>query len=246
MIVLWKGARLGACLVALGACSTTSSAVDAGDAGGTPNNILKCGNGTLTGVARATDVITIGPIANATLSAPGCTTAISDDRGYVQVAIDPGVVLKLSATADNYVNAYAEITVLKGGFNETGADYKKSDSANLIPQLSTSNGYLFVGVGGDGSDGGPCSSGTGAAVSVDGHAELKPSYLSDQKTIDPNGTATEGFGTLFGPMPPGTYSVTATKTGCKSAGGGDAYFSYATSTTVVANFVTLLPMRLTP
>ena len=47
-------------------------------------------------------------------------------------------------------------------------------------------------------------------------------------------------------MPPGTYSVSATKTGCKSTGGGDAYFSYATSTTVVANFVSLLPMRLTP
>lgn len=246
MRTLWK-LGLGSVSLLVAACTSSSpSGADAGDSGPATTNTFKCGSGSATGISRATDVVTLGPIAGATLSAPGCTTATTDDRGYLQVAVDPGVLLKLSVMADGYVNAYAEFTVLKGGFNETGSDYKKSDITGVAPQWSTSMGYVFVAVGGDGSDGGPCSTAMGAAVSIDGHPELKPSYLKDLKTIDPNGTSPEGFGTLFGPMPPGAYSVSATKAGCKTVSGGDEYFSYTTTTTVLANFVSLAPIRIAP
>lgn len=245
MVGVRTTALCGACLFV--ACSSSSPAgSDAGDDGGS-SNTLSCGNASITGQVRATDVISLGPITGATISAPGCSTTTTDDHGFVQIAADPNFLLKLSATAPGYVNAYAEITILKGGFAETGADYATSDAAAVIPQLSTSNGYLFVGVGGDGSDAGPCAAGTGASVSIDGHPELTPQYLKDQKTIDSSGTATEGFGTLFGPMPPGPYSISATKTGgCTSTGSNDGYFSYAPSTTVVANTVTLVSLKLTP
>ena len=237
---LGRAATLAVGLVLVVACSSSSS----GGGGGASSNSLTCGNGSLSGQARATDVVSLGPIAGATVSAPGCTTATTDDRGYITAASDPGLLIKLSLTASGYVNAYTEVTVLQAGFAETGADYKATDAANLISQLSSSSGYLYVGVGGDGSDGGPCSSGTGATVSLDGHPELAPSYLTNQTTIDTSGTATEGFGTIFGPMPPGSYSMTATKTGCKSVGRNDGYFAWGTTMTVSANTASIAELQL--
>jgi hypothetical protein len=116
----------------------------------------------------------------------------------------------------------------------------------LVPMLSDSNGYVFVAVGGDDSDGGPCADGKGTTVSVNGHPEIKPGYLSALTTIDPAGTATEGFGAVLGPMPPGTYEIIGTKTGCKAVGHNDGFISWGTSTTVAGGTVSIIPMDLAP
>jgi hypothetical protein len=179
------------------------------------------------------------------VTAPGCTTATTDDRGYISVAVDPGF-LKVSFSASGYVKAYTEETVSKGGFAETGADYPDSAKAALVPMLSDSNGYVFVIFGGDGSDGGPCADAKGTAVSVNGHPEIKAGYLSGLTTIDPAGTGVEGFGAVLGPLPPGTYQIDGTKTGCKTVGRNDGYLSWGTSTTVVGGTVSVAPLALAP
>ena len=245
MSVRWgsRWAVGAACLLA--ACSSSSSPGN-GDGGSASGNNFTCGGGSLTGQARATDVMSLGPIAGATVSAPGCTTAVTDDRGYVTAASDPGLVIKLSLSASGYVNAYSEFSVVKSGFQESGADYATSAATNLIPQLSSTNGYIFISTSGDGSDGGACSDGKGSSLTVKDHPELTPAYLSSQTTIDTTLTATAGFGTLFGPMPPGTYEVDGTKTGCKTVGHNDGYFQFNASSAVLANTVTLFSLQLTP
>src|SRR5271166_4931158 len=93
---------LAACL----ACSSSSShgAAPSGGDGGTGDdsstaNSFTCGKGTVTGTLRATDPNGLGPVAGVKLSAPGCTTAVSDERGYVNVATDPSFVINLDITA---------------------------------------------------------------------------------------------------------------------------------------------------
>jgi hypothetical protein len=244
------------CVVGVAACSSSSSkgtssssssgssGSGSGGEGGASSNLFSCGSGSLTGQVRLTDVTSLGPIAGATVSGPGCTTATTDERGYFQAASDPGFVVKGTFSASGYVNGYVELTVHKAGFSESGADFSSAAAAAIFPQISGPNGYVYALIGGDGSDGGPCAASTGSTLSIKGHPELAPSYLKTQTTIDATLTATAGFGAVFGPVPPGDYEVDATKTGCVSVGRDDGYFAFNNSAVVSANTVSVVAVTL--
>jgi hypothetical protein len=225
-------------------CSSSSSA-SAADAG-TPNNTFKCGGGAYKGIVRITDPKSLGPVAGAVLAGAGCETATADDRGYVNVASDPGLLVKFTVQTAGYLNEYAEITLLKDQYNATTFEFEESTKTTLFTPWSDANGFILVATSGDGSDGGPCAEGKGSTVSVKGHPEIAVAYLSDNNTRSTTLTSTAGFGTVLGPMPPGTYELLATKTGCKGVGSNDGTSAFGTSTSVLANTLTGHLLQLAP
>lgn len=235
---------LVACAAACGSSSGGSAEVP-GDGGGT-SNVLKCGHGSLVGSARGTDANDLGPIAGATVSAPGCTTAVTDGRGYVVVQTDPGFLMKLDVTASGYVHEHAEVSLPTGatnGFALTGSAYPESAKTTLFQGWDDSKGYLLVFAEAL-ADGGTCGSPEGISLSVKGHPELTPIYMKDLNTPDPALTSTAAAtttvgGAVFGPMAPGDYEIEGTKAGCQVSPLSSAEWVFNASVGVEAGAVTL-------
>jgi hypothetical protein len=234
---------VAASVVSLLGCSSSSGG---GGNAGASNNFV-CGNGSISGTGRATDPNGLAPVPNATASAPGCTTAVTDDRGYIQIATDPGLVIKLDVSASGHVNEHAEFAVLKDGFALTGYLFEGSVKSGLLPGWSDSQGYIAVLISSSsGGDGGSCTN-DGVTVSVKGHPEIPASYLKDLSTLDPTLTATGSLGAaVLGPVPPGTYEVDGAKTGCTVSPSTGAYFQFQTTFAVAAGTLSLQSMQIGP
>jgi len=232
----------------LPACSSSSNKNGGGGSGdgGTANNDFSCGGGSISGTGRATDPTTgLGPVVGATVSAPGCTTAVTDDRGYVTASTDPGFMIKLDLSNTGYMNEHAEFAALTNGFAATGYMYPDTIKTTILAGWTESEGYLAVAVSGDGSDGGPCSTADGVTLSVNGHPEIKAIYLKDQETVDPTLTATGSIGIGgLGPVPPGNYEVDGTKTGCTSGPLNNGTFQFNSTVDVSAGVLTLQDISL--
>ena len=215
-------AALAVCAAGCSSSSGGSSApTDGGGGDGAVSNVFTCGKGSLSGTARATDPNGLGPVAGATVSAPGCTTAVTDGRGYVTVNTDPGLLIKLDVSASGYMNEHAEFYVPSGapaGFNLTGWAYATTTKTTVFKGWTDSDGYVGALVTAMG-DGGACASPAGITLSVKSHPELKAVYLKDPMTPDTTLAATVSVagnvgGAVFGPVPPGTYEIDGAKTGC--------------------------------
>jgi hypothetical protein len=233
-------------LLPFAACSSRSSG-SSSDAG--TSNTFTCGGGSITGTGRATDpTMGLGPVPGATATAPGCTTAVTDDRGYITVATDPGLMIKLDVTNSGYLHEHAEFALKEAGFQVNGYLYPTSIETTILGGWTDSQGYIAVGITADGSDAGPCSTTDGVTISVKGHPEIKATYLKDQQTADPTLTATStGFaGGVLGPVPPGTYEADGAKTGCTSVPLDGQYFQYNSSFAVSAGVLTLQSIQLAP
>ena len=68
---------------------------------------------------------------------------------------------------------------------------------------------------------------------------IKATYFKDNVNLDPTlmTTATVGIGAL-GPVPPGTYEIDGTKTGCTVVPLSNASFKFPATTTVNAGVIT--------
>jgi hypothetical protein len=230
-------------VVGLLGCSSSSGGGNTG-----ASNVFTCGGGSISGTGRATDPNGLAPVPNATASAPGCTTAVSDDRGYIQVATDPNLVIKLDVSANGFVNEHAEFAVLQNGFALTGYLFESSVKSSILSGWSDSQGYVAVLISSTGGgDAGSTCTNDGVTVSVKGHPEIAASYLKDLSTVDPSLTATGSLGAaVLGPVPPGTYEVDGTKTGCTVAPTTDAYFQFQTTFAVAAGTLSLQSMQIGP
>ena len=207
-------------LVSLPACSSKSTGSSA-DAGTTTNNAFTCGGGSISGTGRATDpTMGLAAVPGATISSPGCTTAVTDDRGYV--------------------NEHAEFAALQNGFAAAGYMYPESVKTTILTSWDDAQGYIAVVASDDGSDAGACATADGVTLSVKGHPEIHATYLKDQQTADPSLTVTSSFGgAVLGPIPPGTYEVDGAKTGCTSSATKNLYFQFNTTIDVSAGVLTL-------
>jgi hypothetical protein len=182
----------------------------------------------------------LGAVVGATVSAPGCTTAVTDDRGYVTAATDPGLMMKLDLSNTGYMNEHAEFAALQSGFAAAGYMYPETVKTTILTGWTDSQGYIAVVVSDDGSDAGPCSTASGVTVSIKGHPEIAPLYLMDQQTADATLTATSTFGgAVLGPIPPGSYEVDGAKTGCGTSPTHNQYFQFNTTIGVSAGVLTL-------
>jgi hypothetical protein len=235
---------LTAC-IACSSSSNGSSGSSGGDAGadGAGSNTMTCGKGSVTGTLRATDPNGLGPIQGATVSAPGCTTAVTDDRGYVNVATDPTFVVNLAVTAPNYMHEFVAFQALATGFAGQGYLYE-SNITSKLSGWSSSQGYVFVLVGGNGTMG-TCGTGDGVTFSIKSHPEIKATYWSDPLTPDSMlpSTGTLGIGTL-GPVPAGTYEIDGTKTGCTIGPAKSADFTFQPTVDVAAGILTVQELTL--
>lgn len=233
-------------VVLAAACSSSSggsSASSDGDAGS--SNVLACGKGSIVGSARGTDPEGLGPIAGATITAPGCTTAVSDDRGYAEVRTDPGFLMKLDVSASGYIKEHAEFALpagAKNGFSLTGWAFKDATKTTIFTGWDDSQGYVLVLVAAQ-AEGGACGSPQGITLSLKGHPEIKPVYMKDVTSADPTLTSTVGItntqgGAVFGPLPPGTYEVDGAKIGCTIGPTASAEWQFDPSFTVEAGTIT--------
>jgi hypothetical protein len=227
------------------ACSSSSSSSSPGDAAAS-SNAITCGSGALKGQAHLTDPTSLGPVVGATVTAPGCTSGTTDDRGFIAFASDPGVLVKISLKASGYLDEYGEVTILKDGFLANTFQFLATTKSTIFTGWTDANGYIAVVTGGDGSDGGACSDGKGTTLSIKGHPEVQVGYLSDPKTRSSTLTASAGFGAVLGPLPPGMYEIVGTKAGCKTVGQNDGSVSFGTTTTVFAGTLTGHALMLAP
>jgi hypothetical protein len=236
-------------LVALIACSSSSSGNNGGSDSGTWNTFT-CGGGSVTGTLRLTDASSLGPIAGATLAAQGCSTAQTDDRGYVNFASDPTLLVKLTVTdpTGNHLTEYAEVTVTQNAPNISTYMFPTADKNTLFTGWNdASQGYVGIIVQSDGSDAGPCATNDGVTVTVKNHPEISIGYAVDQNTRSPTATATTTFGAaVAGPIPPGTYEIDLAKTGCKNATTSRGVLAYSNTITVTAGTLTAVLVALTP
>lgn len=228
------------------ACSSSSSSNSPGDAGTGSNAGVVCGSGAFKGQAHITDPASLGPVVGATVTAAGCTSGTTDDRGFITVASDPGLLVKISLKASGYLDEYGEVTILKDGFQASTFQFLATTKSTIFTGWTDANGFIAVVTSGDGSDGGACSDGRGTTLSVKGHPEVQVGYLSDSTTRSSTLTATAGFGTVLGPMPPGTYEIVGTKPGCKTVGQSDGSVAFGTTTTVLAGTLTGHALMLAP
>jgi hypothetical protein len=227
-------------LVSLPACSSKSTGSSA-DAGTTTNNAFTCGGGSISGTGRATDpTMGLAAVPGATISSPGCTTAVTDDRGYVTASTDPGLMMKIDLSNTGYLNEHAEFAALQNGFAASGYMYPESIKTTILTGWDDAQGYIAVVASDDGSDAGACATADGVTLSVKGHPEIHATYLKDQQTADPSLTVTSSFGgAVLGPIPPGTYEVDGAKTGCTSSPTKNLYFQFNTTIDVSAGVLTL-------
>lgn len=228
-------------VVLLSACSSTSSGNGSAADSGTAGNAFNCGGGSINGTGRATDpTMGLGPVVGATVSAPGCTTAVTDDRGYVTASTDPGLMMKLDLSGPGYLNEHAEFAALQNGFAAAGYMYPETIKTTILTGWDDTQGYIAAIASDDGNDAGPCSTADGVTLSINGHPEIKAVYLKDQQTADPSLTATSTFGgAVLGPIPPGNYEVDGAKTGCTSSPTHSQYFQFNTTVDVKAGVLTL-------
>ena len=205
---------------------------------------MTCGKGTVTGALRATDPNGLGPVPGVTLSAPGCTTAVSDARGYFNLTSDPSFVVRLDVSAPGYLHEHTEFQAKTTGFMGNGYLFESSITSKL-PGWSSSQGYFFVIVGGTGTGTGPCSTGDGVVLSIKGHPEITALYWSDPLTPDSKlpSTGSLGLGSL-GPVAPGTYDVVGTKTGCTSSGATNPHFAFENPSSTSVGALTLQEIQI--
>jgi hypothetical protein len=144
------------------------------------------------------------------------------------------------------MNEHAEFAALTTGFQASGYMYPTSIETTILTGWTESEGYIAVAISGDDSDGGPCSTTDGVTISVNGHPEIKATYLKDDETADPTLTATSsGFGGgVLGPVPAGTYEVDGAKTGCTSASLKTEYFQFNSTIDVSAGVLSLQSIQL--
>ena len=233
-------------------CSSSSngstgsgSGSDAGDGGGASSMIV-CGKGSVTATGRLVDPQTAMGVANAAISVSGCTSGATDYRGDFTLKTDVGLVLKLDVSANGYISEHAEWALASGNFQATAPIYEASFESNL-PGWSSSQGYFFVAVGHTTADAGACSTNDGVTVSVKGHPEIKAVYADTTTSISTTLTSTGTVGiAALGPIPPGTYEVDGTKTGCTVAPLSNTEFQFQTTNDVKANTATVQYLQLSP
>jgi len=244
----WATVYLVTCL----ACSSSRGGDSPGreadgstDEGGA-NNTLACGQGSVSGTGHAVDPHTLGPVAGATFSAPGCTTAVTDDRGYINITTDPGFVIKLDGMASGYLSDHFEFQALTDNF--AGEAYLwESSFASSLPGWSTSQGYVVVEVAAAVPDAGPCSTIEGVTLSVQGHPEIAAHYLSDPDTVDDTLQATTTLGAgVLGPIPPGSYVIAGAKSGCTVTTDVSSTFQFETTNTFSAGVLNLQVLEVSP
>ena len=236
-----------ALLVALSvaACNSGNSTSPASDAG--PSNDFVCGAGGASGELRVTDATSVGAVAGAIISAPGCTTATADDRGDIAANFVPGQLLAIDIAASGYIDTHLDVTVLAGGFQFHPGMYPESSRSSVFTGFSDTNGYLFVAVDADGSDGGPCATKDGVTVSVQDNPQIPAGYLTDPLTRSASLTATDTLGlAVLGPLAPGVYEVIGTKTGCTASPTVTKYDAHPSAVDVLANTVTGQVLTLSP
>jgi hypothetical protein len=236
-------------------CSSSSngstgsgSGSDAGDGGGGGgSNVIVCGKGSISAAGRLVDPQTTMGVANAAISAPGCTSGATDYRGDFTLKTDPGFVIKADVSANGYINEHDEFALTSGNFQATAPLYEASFESNL-PGWSSSQGYFFVAVGHSAAaDAGPCSTNDGVTVTIKGHPEIKAYYADTTTSIDSMLTTTGTVGlAALGPVPPGTYEVDGTKMGCTVAPLSNNEFQFQTTNDVKAGSATLQYLQLSP
>ena len=242
--VLWPHSAL---LVALSVAACGSSDTSSPASEGGPSNDFVCGAGGASGELRVTDLTTVGPVAGAVMSAPGCTTATADDRGNISCDFVAGQLLAVDFTASGYIDTHLDVTVLAGGFLFHPAMYPETLKASVLAGFSGAAGYLFVGINTDGSDGGPCSTADGVTVAVKDSPQVPAGYLTDPLTRSATLTATNTLGlAVLGPIAPGTYEVIGTKSGCTAQPTATKYDVHPAAINVLANSVTAQLLTLSP
>jgi hypothetical protein len=218
---------------------------DAGDGGGA-SSVITCGKGSVTVTGRIVDPQTAMGVPNAAISSVGCTSGATDYRGDFTVKSDLGLVLEPYISANGYISEHAEWALASANFQATAPLYEASFESDL-PGWSSSQGYFFVAVAHDTSDAGPCSTSDGVTVSIKGHPEIKASYADTSTSISPTLTSTGTVGlAALGPIPPGTYEVDGTKTGCTVAPLSNTEFQFQTTNAVKANTATVQYLQLSP
>lgn len=250
---------IGLHLLAAGliACSSTGSGSDGGadgasdgssDAGA--SNTLKCGAGGLTGAFRVSDIASLQPLVNAKVEGVGCTTAFTDERGFVQADLTKDQLIKLRVTAAGYLTLHSERVPQTGNFNRPIWMYREGWKATTFTGWTNATGHVVVAIAdSDMADAG-CSSAGGLVVSVKAHPEIAVGYLM----LDDGGapvrsaaTATDpGYaGAALGPMPPGTYEVSAIAPdgGCV-AGPDHGVFTWPPSTDVEPDTLSLIWLKM--
>ena len=230
--------------LALVACSSGSSGPVA------PTSTVKCGGGSIQVPEHLYDVVSLAPIDGATISAPGCATGVSDSSGNFTWLADPGVTYKFDLAANGYASEHIEFAFLASGTPSTGLPMDESSAMSLVPGWTSENGIIDVGIFPSGADGGPCSTPDGVTMSVVGHPEFTPVYYTSLRTKGGTSTSTLQVGSLvlglgeFGPVPPGTYSVQATKTGCTVQPSQTPIMQYTLSTDVKAGAGSTMSLQL--
>ena len=163
------GLMLGA---SAAACSSDdTSPGDGTDAGvdASLSNTLKCGAGGLTGVARAADATTLGPLASAMVMGAGCNAAATDEGGMIQADLAAEQPVKLDVTATGFIAAHIEATPQASGFDRTVYMFPDSHKATVFTGWTAGQGYALVGISPDKTDAGACSTSDGLVVSVKDH-----------------------------------------------------------------------------
>jgi hypothetical protein len=242
-------AWLAASLVMVG-CSSKSNNDSAGastDASTLSSN-FNCGTGSIKGTLQIQDPTNLGPDEGAMVTAEGCNDAMTDDRGFLNATTDPTFQVKINVTKTGSIDEYGEITVLKDNFQISTYGFPESTRATIFPGLDATHGYIGIPIIGDGSGKGPCADGAGVVVSIQDHPEVKAGYLKDPGTRDDSLTATTPPPSLvaLGPLPPGSYTVVATKTGCKGVPTNNGTVKFASTVTIKANTLTGYGMMMQP
>ncbi len=203
-----------------------------------------CGAGGVIGSVRIVDATTLAPIAGATATSTGCSTATTDDSGTIQANLAEGSLLKADFAAPGYIPQHIEVTPQASGFFKTVYMNAPSAKTSLFAGWTSGSGYALVNVSSNAADGGSCTP-DGLVASVNGHPEIIVGYLSDGATRDGSLTATNASGfAVLGPMPPGTYEFDATKTACTAGPDYGTYFLWPQTMDVEADTLSVVQLKL--
>jgi hypothetical protein len=168
-------------------------------------------------------------------------TAYPGDFGELPVSLAPHQLLKLDVTAEGYLAGHFEFTPQRGGFDTPFYLYPVELRDTLFVGFREDQGYLHVHL----VDTRECAT-SGAVVSVVGHPELVAAYSSDFQRFASSDPWTSVA--LIGPVPPGTYQLTASEHGapCQPLPWNPGVLSFSPTVDVEPNEVSFVELNLTP
>jgi hypothetical protein len=166
---------------------------------------------------------------------------VPDDRGYIQIDVPQGQLLKMRFAAPGYIPNHVEATPQTAGIYRTFDMFPVSHKTTVLTGWTAAAGYAVVQVY---SNNAPCESTVGVVVSVKNHPEITVAYATDKSTRSATLTEMDAFGVaLVGPMPPGTYEIVAGKQSC-AASADLGKFTWPTSTDVEADALSWVWLKL--